>query len=453
MTEFKHRAMFSRFMVDYGMIVVLGILVAVFSVLTIEDQQNVGAVAGAELAEKIKDADGPQTVVIVAPGDLGTLLIDELTEQLEGTEHKVIGVMQGTPADAVDQFQELEAAGERATIVACTPQTARWTPVEKRDQHAAIAGSTVLTPDEYKWPTVLTRGNLLNVAQQISIIAIIAIGMTLVIVTAGIDLSVGSLIALAAVTSMMLIRDVAGAEDATITGMILCGLAGVGACGLMGLISGFFVAAFRLPAFIVTLAMMLMARGLAMMLTRAESINEVPDAFGWLGAGRTVGIPNSVILMFALYGAAHFVMSRTKLGRHIYAIGGNEEAARLSGVPVQRVLLIVYTACGLFAGLGGVIMASKHQGVEPNVGAMAELTVIAAVVVGGTSLMGGQGKIFGTLIGAFIIAVIKNGMNQVNVSSFAQDFVLGAVILGAVLADQFRKGQVNWQNLRSLFAR
>ena len=440
-------------MVDYGMIVVLGILVAVFSVLTIEDQQNVGAVAGAELAEKIKDADGPQTVVIVAPGDLGTLLIDELTEQLEGTEHKVIGVMQGTPADAVDQFQALEAAGERATIVACTPQTARWTPVEKRDQHAAIAGSTVLTPDEYKWPTVLTRGNLLNVAQQISIIAIIAIGMTLVIVTAGIDLSVGSLIALAAVTSMMLIRDVAGAEDATITGMILCGLAGVGACGLMGLISGFFVAAFRLPAFIVTLAMMLMARGLAMMLTRAESINEVPDAFGWLGAGRTVGIPNSVILMFALYGAAHFVMSRTKLGRHIYAIGGNEEAARLSGVPVQRVLLIVYTACGLFAGLGGVIMASKHQGVEPNVGAMAELTVIAAVVVGGTSLMGGQGKIFGTLIGAFIIAVIKNGMNQVNVSSFAQDFVLGAVILGAVLADQFRKGQVNWQNLRSLFAR
>ncbi len=440
-------------MVDYGMIVVLGILVAVFSVLTIEDQQSVGAAAGAELAEKIKDADGPQTVVIVAPGDLGTLLIEELTEQLEGTHHKVIGKVQGTPADAVDHFQALEEAGEQATIVACTPQTARWAPVEKRAQHAAIAGSTVLTPDEHKWPTVLTRGNLLNVAQQISIIAIIAIGMTLVIITAGIDLSVGSLIALAAVTSMMLIRDVAGAEDATMTGMILCGLAGVVACGLMGLISGFFVAAFRLPAFIVTLAMMLMARGLAMMLTRAESINEVPDTFGWLGAGRTVGIPNSVILMFVLYGAAHFVMSRTKLGRHIYAVGGNEEAARLSGVPVQRVLLIVYTACGLFAGLGGVIMASKHQGVEPNVGAMAELTVIAAVVVGGTSLMGGQGKIFGTLIGAFIIAVIKNGMNQVNVSSFAQDFVLGAVILGAVLADQWRKGQVNWQNLRSLFAR
>jgi ribose transport system permease protein len=445
--------MFSRFMVDYGMIVVLGILVAVFSMLTIEDQQNVGAAAGAELAEKIKDADGPQTVVIVAPGDLGTLLIEELTEQLEGTEHKVIGRVQGTPADVLDQFKALEAAGDKATIVACTPQTARWGPVEKRDQHAAIAGSTVLTPDEYKWPTVLTRGNLLNIAQQISIIAIIAIGMTLVIVTAGIDLSVGSLIALAAVTSMMLVRDVAGAEEATVIGMILCGLAGVGACGLMGLISGFFVAALRLPAFIVTLAMMLMARGLAMMLTRAESINEVPDSFGWLGAGRTVGIPNSVILMFVLYGAAHFVMSRTKLGRHIYAIGGNEEAARLSGVPVQRVLLIVYTTCGLFAGLGGVLMASKHQGVEPNVGAMAELTVIAAVVVGGTSLMGGQGKVFGTLIGAFIIAVIKNGMNQVNVSSFAQDFVLGAVILGAVIADQWRKGQVNWQNVRGLFAR
>ncbi len=146
-------------------------------------------------------------------------------------------------------------------------------------------------------------------------------------------------------------------------------------------------------------------------------------------------------------------MSRTRLGRHIYAIGGNEEAARLAGVPVQRVLLIVYTLCGLLAGLGGVIMASKHKGVEPNFGFMDELTVIAAVVVGGTSLMGGQGKVLGTLIGAFIIAVIRNGMNQVGVPPNPQMIVMGAVILGAVSIDQFRKGKVTWRNFTSLFQR
>ena len=146
-------------------------------------------------------------------------------------------------------------------------------------------------------------------------------------------------------------------------------------------------------------------------------------------------------------------MARTRLGRHIYAIGGNAEAARLAGVPVQRVQVIVYTVCGLLAGLGGVILASKHKGVEPNFGFMDELTVIAAVIVGGTSLMGGEGKVLGTLIGAFIIAVIRNGMNQMGVPPNPQMIVMGAVILLAVLIDQIRKGNVSLRDLRDTFQR
>ena len=261
------------------------------------------------------------------------------------------------------------------------------------------------------------------------------------------------LFAVAAVTATVLIRDLGGAREAGAAAMVLCALAGVLACGVCGLASGLCVAAFRIPPFIATLAMMLMARGLALTITDSQSVNEVPESFGWLGSERSLGVPHSVLLMFALYGCAHFVMSRTALGRHIYAIGGNAEAARLAGVPVERVQLIVYTLCGLLAGLGGVIMASKHKGVEPNFGFMDELTVIAAVVVGGTSLMGGQGKVLGTLIGAFIIAVIRNGMNQVGVQPNPQMIVMGAVTLAAVLLDQIRKGNVSLRDIRQSLRR
>jgi ribose transport system permease protein len=183
---------------------------------------------------------------------------------------------------------------------------------------------------------------------------------------------------------------------------------------------------------------MLIARGLALQLTGGFSIYQVPDALTWLGQGRTLGIPNTVLLLVALYAAAHVFMAHTRLGRYIYAVGGNAEAARLSGVPVAAVIVFVYTVSGLSAGLGGCIQASQIKTGTPTMGSMFELYVIAAVVIGGTSLSGGTGQVLGTLIGAFIISVIQNGMNLIGIGSYVQQIVLGGVILAAVLLDKFR---------------
>jgi ribose transport system permease protein len=196
---------------------------------------------------------------------------------------------------------------------------------------------------------------------------------------------------------------------------------------------------FRIPPFIVTLGEMMIASGLAYKLSEGRSIPELPDSFFWLGRGETYGIPNPILLMVMLYVIAHIVMSRSVIGRYIYAIGGNQEAARLSGVPVNRVLLLVYIISGALAGLGGIVLTSQLSAGDPKFGLMYELEVIAAVVVGGTSLMGGQGKIFGTLIGAFIIAVIKNGMNLLGVDPFNQKIVLGSVLMLAVLLDTLKR--------------
>jgi ribose transport system permease protein len=175
------------------------------------------------------------------------------------------------------------------------------------------------------------------------------------------------------------------------------------------------------------------------LITGGYSIYQVPPGLTWLGQGRTLGIPNTVLLLVVLYAIAHVFMGHTRLGRYIYAVGGNEEAARLSGVPIGRVVVFVYAVSGLAAGLGGCIQASQINTGTPSMGVMFELYVIAAVVVGGTSLSGGAGHILGTLIGAFIIAVIQNGMNHLGIESYTQQVVLGAVILAAVLADKVRE--------------
>jgi ribose transport system permease protein len=200
------------------------------------------------------------------------------------------------------------------------------------------------------------------------------------------------------------------------------------------------VAQLAIPPFIVTLAIMLVASGMAYILAQGESVYQVPESFVWLGRGSDLfGVPNAVVLMLVLYVAAHVLMTRMPLGRHIYAVGGNIEAARLSGVRVGRVLVFAYTACGVLAGLGGIVLASQLKSGSPTYGQMYELYTIAAVVVGGTSLGGGDGSVFGTLVGAFIIAVIQNGMNLTGVESYTQKVVLGLVILGAVLLDRLKK--------------
>ena len=297
-------------------------------------------------------------------------------------------------------------------------------------------------PQSYRWPNFLKSENLLNIANQIAVIAIIAIGMTMVIITGGIDLSVGSLIALSAVLVARFIRDYAGGVEAGVDGMLIASLAAILICGVIGAFSGAMITRFAIPPFIVTLAMMLVGSGLAYILAKGQSIYQIPDSFVWLGRGADfVNLPNAVVLMIILYGLAHVVMSKMKLGRYLYAVGGNVEAARLSGVPVKRVLMFAYIASALLAGLGGVIMASQLKSGSATYGNMYELYVIAAVVVGGTSLSGGEGKMLGTLIGAFTIAVIQNGMNLTNVESYTQKVVLGLVILAAVLLDKLRQAR------------
>ncbi|MGE3807368.1 MAG: ABC transporter permease, partial [Gemmataceae bacterium] len=192
------------------------------------------------------------------------------------------------------------------------------------------------------------------------------------------------------------------------------------------------------------------ARGLAYRIANEQSVTSIPASYQWLGLGSTWGIPNPVILMVVLYALAHMVMTRMTLGRYVYATGGNLEAARLSGVPVQRVRLFAYALGGLLAGLGGIIMASQFKSALPTYGINYELAVIAAVVVGGTSLQGGEGNMLGTLLGAFIIGVIQNGMNLLGLRAPDQLIVMGLVILGAVLLDRFKhvgleRLQARWQ--------
>jgi len=197
---------------------------------------------------------------------------------------------------------------------------------------------------------------------------------------------------------------------------------------------------FTIPPFIATLAVMLVARGVAFIITRGESVYQIPDAFTWLGRGTSLlAIPNAVILMVLIYAASHVLMTRSTLGRYIYAVGGNRQAAKLSGIQTSRVRLAVYVVSGLMAGLGGVILGSQLKAGGPQYGDMYELYASAAVGVGGTSLSGGEGRVLDTLVGAFIIAVIQNGMNLTNVESYTQMLVLGLVILGAVLLDSIKK--------------
>lgn len=426
------------FVRDYGMLFVLLLLGGLFSLLTIKLQHPTGEDAGRQVADLIVSRHGSQArVLIVTRNTRDDLIFAEAADKrLKAAGVTVVQNINGSPLDV---RRAIEAAiGRRETIdaIAANDVTAKWTVY---DQYPAVGSGRCVIPTPYSWPDFLKATNLIGVANQTAIYAIIAIGMTMVIVTAGIDLSVGSLVALAAVCSALVIRDWGGGPGAGI-GMVIAGsLVGIGVCAAAGAFNGLMITLFRMPPFIVTLGTMMMASGLAFRLSEGRSIPELPASFFWLGRGQSLGIPHPVLLMLGLYLIAHVVMSRMVFGRYVYAIGGNEEVARLSGVPVKRVLLVVYTICGALAGLGGVVLASQLSAGDPKFGSMYELEVIAAVVVGGTSLMGGHGKIFGTLIGAFIIAVIKNGMNLTNVDAFNQLIVLGAVLILAVLLDTLKR--------------
>ena len=434
---------FTRWLADYGMIFVLLLLCAFFSVVTYSEQSPTGEAAAKQVSAAIGGQFGKTARVLIAASDQPDdgAFAAKLERDLAASGATVHAVVKGQPKDAREALQKIAAGGGRLDAIACTQVTGAWLVFsDLKTDFPALGDPRVVTPRSYRWPNFLKSENLLNIANQIAVIAIVAIGMTMVIITGGIDLSVGSLLALSAVLAAKFIRDFAGGAEASAVGMFRACAAAVMLCGVIGGFSGAMITRFGIPPFIVTLAMMLVGSGFAYILAKGQSIYQIPDSFVWLGRGADLlRLPNAVVLMLVLYALAHVLMSRMKLGRYLYAVGGNREAARLSGVPVQRVLLFAYIASALLAGLGGVIMASQLKSGSATYGNMYELYVIAAVVVGGTSLSGGEGKMLGTLTGAFTIAVIQNGMNLTNVESYTQKVVLGMVILGAVLLDKVRQ--------------
>lgn len=285
----------------------------------------------------------------------------------------------------------------------------------------------------YLSPFFLTASNLLNVMEQTAINAVIAVGMTFVILSAGIDLSVGSIAALSGV--VMANRLQAGWP---LGAAILAGLLTGALCGAF---SGLLITRGKLPPFIATLGMMSVARGAALLFTDGRPISGFDESLRWLSTGRILGIPVPVLLTILLYVAAIVLLHRTRFGRYVYAIGGNEEAARLSGVAVGFHKTIVYVISGVTAALGAVLLTARLNSAQPIAGMMYELDAIAAVVIGGTSLTGGLGTLGGTLIGALTMGVLRNGLNLLGISSFLQQIVIGLVIIAAVLMDSLVKSK------------
>lgn len=280
-------------------------------------------------------------------------------------------------------------------------------------------------------PHFLTISNLLNIAEQATIIAIIAVGMTFVIITGGIDLSVGSVLAFAGVVMASVLQRGLSLPLALMVGL------GAGLC--CGVLNGLLITVGRLPPFIATLGMMSVARGAALMFTEGRPISGFSESFRSLATGEVLRVPAPVVIMIGVYVMAHLVLRRTKLGRYTYAIGGNEEAALLSGINVKLYKTMVYGIAGLLSGLAAILLTARLNSAQPIAGMSYELDAIAATVIGGTSLLGGEGTVVGTLIGALIMAVLRNGLNLLGVSSFIQQIVIGTVIIVAVLIDMALK--------------
>ena len=280
-------------------------------------------------------------------------------------------------------------------------------------------------------PVFLSIPNLINVVRQISINGIFAIGMTLVILTGGIDLSVGSQVALTGAIVAGLQAHGQGAFLAVIVGLLL------GA--FLGCINGLIITKGGLPPFIVTLGMLTAARGLTLIYTGGRPIYDLSKAFNFIGAGYLGSIPIPVIILTLVLLVSHFVLKYTIFGREVYAVGGNPEASVYSGINKEKRLVQVYTIMGFLSGLTGIVLTSRLGSADPTAGVGFELDAITAVVIGGTSMFGGEGAVTGTLIGALIIGVINNGLNLLNVSSYYQQVVKGVIVVGAVLMDNYAR--------------
>jgi ribose transport system permease protein len=284
-------------------------------------------------------------------------------------------------------------------------------------------------------PYFLTANNLFNVCVQIAVVAIIAVGQTMVILTAGIDLSVGSVAGLSGVMGTMAMSNWG-------MPMVVGILVGVLIGALAGLVNGLLITQMKLPPFIATLGMMGVARGLTFIVSGAVAIYGLSAGFRNVGEGQIGPIPLPLLYLIVIAALGHLTLSRTRLGRYAYAIGSNQDAARLSGISTTRVLIGVYAICAALAGFGGMIAASRVHSGQPNYGIGLELDVIAACVIGGASLFGGQGTIGGTLIGAFLMGVIRNGAVLLNITQYYQMVIIGVIIWLAVWWDQVRRARM-----------
>lgn len=287
-------------------------------------------------------------------------------------------------------------------------------------------------------PSFLTVDNLVLVLNQYAIYGVVSVGMTFVILTGGIDLSVGSLVAFGGVVCALVVRF--GPLDSVWGSIVLGWCAALSGGLLAGGATGLFITQFQIPPFIATLAVMSSLRGLGYLLVRGQPVFDLPAEYTWLGRGAVAGgLPVNVTIMLVVFVVGGLLLSVTRFGRHVRAIGGNEESARLSGVPVNRVKWSVYGMSSVLAVLGGLMLSSKLKSGDPTVGVGDELQVIAAVVVGGTSLTGGRGTLTGTFIGLLIIAVLSSGLTWIGMESFGQQVILGLVILAAVLLDRVKR--------------
>jgi len=280
-------------------------------------------------------------------------------------------------------------------------------------------------------PQFTSVTNIMNIGRQTAVIAIIAAGMTFAILIAGIDLSVGAIVAMAGVAAALMMK----------MGLswILASIIGVLVGALVGLFNGAITAAFELPPLLVTLGCMNIIRGLAYVITNGRPVWGLPDSFANFAAGNILLIPTPIVIMIVVYIISWFILKKTVFGINVYAVGDNIEAARLSGINVKKVQLMALMYTGLFTGVAGIITASRLFSGQPMVGQGYELDAIAAVVLGGTSLAGGEGNIWGSLVGAIIIGVIHNGLNLIGMSPYIQIVLIGVIIVLAIIFDRIRK--------------
>lgn len=281
-------------------------------------------------------------------------------------------------------------------------------------------------------PQFLTISNWTIIITQVSINALLAFGVTFVIITGGIDLSLGSILAVTGIVAASL----AHPDTYPVIVPILVGLfSGL----LIGAFNGFVITKSKIAPFIVTLGTMTIGRGLALILSKGRPISNLSDSFNFIGGGNVLGIPFPIIVLIVAFSICYIILKKTILGRYIYAVGGNEQAAKASGINVNQIKLAVYSICGLLSGLAGILLTSRITTGQPNAGVGFELDAIAAAIIGGTSTSGGTGTMTGTLVGALLIGVINNGLDLLNVTSYYQQVVMGVIIIGAVVLDSWNQ--------------